>query len=95
MFEVETPEKLLSYMKPRDIENGEYLCWDARGRAVRILISRQQLTEIAVTKTEISLGDAFRLYSDVHGLDVDTTGPFELVWCRLKQEGRRSHQRGA
>lgn len=95
MFEVETPERILSHMKPLDIENGEYLCWDARGRAARISISGQRVTGIALTKAVISLGDAFRLYSDVHGLDVDTTGPFELVWCRLRQEVRQSHRRGA
>lgn len=85
MFEVETPDKIVRHMKPIDIENDEYLCWDARGRAVQISISDQQVIGLAFRKAEISLGEAFGRYSDVHGLDIDTTGPFEQVWCRLKQ----------
>jgi hypothetical protein len=38
MFVVETPDKILYHMKPIDIENGDYLCWDTNGRAVRISI---------------------------------------------------------
>ena len=85
MFEVETPDGILCRMKPLDIENGRYLYWDAMGRAVRISISDEKVNGIAFHKADISLGEAFRRYSDVHGLDTDTTGPFEQVWRRLKQ----------
>jgi hypothetical protein len=85
MFEVEAPDKILCHMKALDIENDEYLCWDAQGRPVQILISDQQVAGLAFSKAEVSLGEAFRRYSDVHGLDADTTGPLEQVWCRLKQ----------
>ena len=85
MFEVEAPDKILCHMKPLDIQNSEYLCWDAQGRAVQISISDQQVTGLAFSKAEVSLGEAFRRYSDVHGLDADTTGPLEQVWRRLKQ----------
>jgi hypothetical protein len=84
MFVVETPDKVLYHMEPTDIENGEYLCWDANGRAVRISISGQRVTGICHGEPEMPLAEAFRRYSDVHGLDVDTTGPFDQVWCRLK-----------
>ena len=94
MFQVETPDKILRQMKPANIESDEYLCWDARGRALRISISDQQVTGVAFCRAEISLGDAFKRYSDVHGLDADTTGPFEQVWHRLNQEEASSHQRG-
>jgi hypothetical protein len=93
MFRVETSDKILYHMKPLDIESDEYLFWDATGRAVRISTCGQQVTGIAFCKPEISLGDAFRCYSDVHGLDTDTSGPFEQVWCRLRQEEASSHSR--
>lgn len=85
MFVVETPDKILYHVEPIDIENGEYLCWDANGRAVRISISGQRVTGICYGELEIPLAEAFRRYSDVHGLDVDTTGPFDQAWCRLKE----------
>ena len=82
-------------MQSIDIENGEYLCWDANGRGVRISISAQRVTGICHGEPEIPLAEAFRRYSDVHGLDVDTTGPFDQVWCRLKKtESRLPRSRG-
>ena len=89
MFIVETLDKVLYHMEPIDIENGEYLCWDANGRAVRISISGQRVTGICHGEPEIPLAEAFRRYSEVHGLDVDTTGPFDQVWCRLKDPASR------
>jgi len=94
MFQLETSGKILCEMKPLDIESDAYLFWDAAGRALRISTSDQQVTGIAFSKAEISLGDAFRRYSEVHGLDADTTGPFEHVWCRLKQDDASSLGRG-
>jgi hypothetical protein len=95
MFGVETPDKILYHMESTDIENGEYLCWDANGRAVRISISDQRVTGICYGELEIPLAEAFSRYSDVHGLDMDTTGPFDQVWCRLKKtESRLPRSRG-
>ena len=82
-------------MEPVDIENGEYLCWDANGRAVRISISGKRVTGISYGEPEIPLAEAFRRYSEVFGLDVDTTGPLDQVWCRLKEtESRLPRSRG-
>jgi hypothetical protein len=89
MFVVETPGEVLYHMEPIDIENGEYLCWDANGKAVRISISGQRVTGICQGEPEISLAEAFKRYSEVYGLDVDTTGPFDQVWCRLKDPASR------
>jgi hypothetical protein len=89
MFVVESPDRVLYHMEPIDIENEEHLCWDANGRAVRILIYGQRVTGFHHCKPEIPLAEAFRRYSEVHGLDVDTTGPLDQVWCRLKDSGSR------
>ena len=95
MFLVEAPDKVLHQMEPIDIENGEYLCWDANGRAVRISISGQRVTGICYGELEVPLAEAFRRYSDVHSFDVDTTGPFDQVWSRLKEtESRLPRNRG-
>jgi hypothetical protein len=94
MFVVETPDKVLYHMEPVDIENGEYLCWDANGRAVRISISGKRVTGISYGEPEIPLAEALRRYSEVFGLDVDTTGPFDQVWCRLKETESRLPRSG-
>jgi hypothetical protein len=40
----------------------------------------------------IPLAEAFKRYSEVHGLDVETTGPIDHVWPLLKQDGRRERR---
>ena len=72
-------------MDPLDIKNDKYLYWDANGRAVQISVSDQRVTGMAYGETEFSLTEAFKRFSDVHGLGVDTTGPVDQVWGRLKQ----------
>jgi hypothetical protein len=81
MFVVETPDRVLYRIEPIDIENGKYLCWEANGRAVRISISGQRVAGICYGEPEVPLTEALRRYSEVYGLDVDTTGP--LNQCGL------------
>jgi hypothetical protein len=77
MFVIETLDKVRHYMDPIDIENGNYLCWGANGRAVRISIAGQRVTGISCGEAEIPIGKAFRRYSEVYGLDVETAGPLD------------------
>jgi hypothetical protein len=85
IFVVETPDKVLYHMEPIDIENDEYLYWDANGRAVRISIAGQHVTGIAYGEAQIPLAEAFTRHSEALGLNVDTTGPVDKAWCRLKE----------
>jgi hypothetical protein len=93
MFVVESPDEVLDHMEPIDVENDKYLCWDANGRAARISISGQRVTEICYGDPEMPLAEAFRRYSEVNGFDVDTTGPFDQVWCRLNDPASRLPRR--
>jgi hypothetical protein len=86
---VESPDKVLYHMEPSDIENDEYLCWDANGRAARISIAGQQVIGIAYGEAEMPLAEAFMRHSEAFGLKVDTTGPVDEVWHRLKQAENR------
>ena len=89
MFLVETPEKVLYHMEPIDIENDEYVCWDANGKPVRILVSGQRVTGINYGAAKMSLAEAFSRHSAAFGLNVDTTGPAKDVWHRLNEAQRR------
>jgi len=85
MFLVEAPDKVLYQMEPIDIENDEYLCWDAKGQAVKISLSGNRVTRIEHGSSEISLSAALKRHSDAFGLAVDMTGPDQEVWDRLKE----------
>ncbi len=95
MFLVEGPDKVLYNMEPIDIENAEYLFWDSNGNGVHISVAGEQVTAIDPAAVEISLSEAFKRYSDAFGLRVDTTGPADEVWPRLKQaEAELPRKRG-
>jgi hypothetical protein len=92
---VESADKILFHMEPTDIENDEYLCWDALGRAVRILIGGQQVIGIAYGEAEMPLAEAFMRHSEAFSLNLDTTGPVDEVWRRLKEaEAQLPRKRG-
>ncbi len=93
MFLVENAERILYHMEPIDIENGEFLLWDANEIGVRISVSGNKVTGVSHTDNELNLADAFRRYSDTYGLNVDTTGPAEEVWRRLKDAEARLPRR--
>jgi hypothetical protein len=90
---VESPDQVLYHMEPIDIENDEYLCWDANGRAVRISIAGQRVIGIAYGETEMPLAEAFVRHSQAFSLNLDTTGPVDEVWRRLKEAENRLPRR--
>jgi hypothetical protein len=95
MFLVEGPDKVLYHMEPIDIENAEYLFWDSNGRGVQISVVGKYVSAIDHAAVEISLSDALKRHSDVFRLLVDTTGPADEVWRRLKEaEAQLPRKRG-
>jgi hypothetical protein len=85
MFLVESPARVLYHIEPIDIENKEYLFWDADGRGVRISLKGETVHAIEHTDNDLSLQEAFKLYSEAYGLSTDTTGPIAEVWGRLQE----------
>jgi len=79
MFLVESPARVLYHIEPIDIENKEYLFWDADGRGVRISLKGETVHAIEHTDNDLSLQEAFKLYSEAYGLSTDTTGPIAEV----------------
>jgi hypothetical protein len=85
MLSIESPIRVLYHLEPIDIENDEYLFWDANGKGVRVSINRQKVHSIEYADNPITLIEAFRLYSQAIGVDVDMNGTIEVVWSRFKQ----------
>jgi hypothetical protein len=94
MFLVEAPDRVLYHMEPIDIENGEYICWDTNGNAVRISVAGQRVTGIEYGAAGMPLAEAFRRHADAFGLDVDTTGPPDEIRRRLKEAESRLPRKG-
>ena len=94
MFLVDAPDKVLHQMEPIDIENEEYLCWDANGQAVKISVSGSRVTRIVQGSSEMSLLEALKRHSDAFGLAVDMTGPVHEVWQRLKEAEAKQPRKG-
>ena len=85
MFLVEGPDDdSLSKIEPIDLDNDEYLFWNAEGRAVRLTLHRGHLTGIEEAENEISLHEALARFSEALGLTIDTTGTIREVWARLQ-----------
>jgi hypothetical protein len=51
MFLVERPDRVLYHMEPIDIENEEYLFWDACGEGVRIAVKHEKFSSIEYCDT--------------------------------------------
>lgn len=95
MFLVEAPDKVLHQMEPVDIENTEYLFWDSNGKGVQISVVDECVTRISHAHVAISLSEALKCHSDAFGLNVDTAGPADEVWRRLKEaEAHLPRKRG-
>ena len=84
MFLIEGPDRVLYHVEPIDLENNEYLFWNADGCAVRLTLERAELTKIEEAENEITLREAFARYSEALGAKVDTSGALAEVWARLQ-----------
>jgi hypothetical protein len=93
MFMVESAHRVLYHMELIDIQNGEYSLWDADGRAVHISTDRNKVVGISHCDCAMSLAEAFKCYSETYGLNVDTTGPADVVWHRLQEAEARLPRR--
>jgi hypothetical protein len=95
MFLIEAPNKVLHQMEAIDIENDEYLCWDANGQAVKISVSGNRVARIEHGSSEMSLSEGLNRHSVAFGLDVDMTGPAQEVWHRFKEaEAKKPRKSG-
>ena len=82
---IENPDRILYHMEAIDIEDEEYLFWDAVGIAVRISMKGQQVDKIEHCQENMALHEAFVANAASLGINVDLLGSPEQVWSRLKE----------
>lgn len=65
---VEGPDRILYHFEAIDIENDEFLFWDATERAVRISVKKSRVIDVSYCDSNFSLRDAFLAYADAVNL---------------------------
>ena len=83
---VEKPDELFYHLEEIDIENDEYLFWDANGAGVRVRVDNRKNAAVEQAQTGKRLRDAFQAYAQSRGLVVDVEGAPMEVWHRIQEE---------
>jgi hypothetical protein len=88
VIRIERSDKILYHLEAIDIENDEYMFWDALGRDLRILIKKGRVSGFENTKNKITLHQALAGYTnqlEQLGVVVDTSGTPEEIWAILEK----------
>ena len=85
VLQIESIERILYHLEAVDIENDEYMFWDANGHGLKILIEKGRVIDFANAENKITLQQAFDEYVRQLGVGVDTTGTPEEVWDKVKK----------
>jgi hypothetical protein len=85
VLRIESVERILYHLEAIDIENDEYMFWDANGHGLRILIEKERVIGFANAEHKITLQQAFDDYVQQLGVRVDTTGTPEEIWGKVKK----------
>ena len=85
VLRIESVERILYHLEAIDIENDEYMFWDANGHGLKILIEKERVSGFANAENKITLQQAFDDYVQQLGVSVDTTGTPEEIWDKVKK----------
>jgi hypothetical protein len=85
VLRIERVERILYHLEAIDIENDEYMFWDANGHGLKILIEKERVIGFANAENKVTLQQAFDDYVQQLGLSVDTTGTPEEIWDKVKK----------
>lgn len=84
-------DRILDHLEPIDIENDEYLFWDAAGIGVKVLLTGKvgrfhnpDVSGLCAVQNPITLQQSFNQWARQLGVQVDTTGTPAQIWDRLR-----------
>jgi hypothetical protein len=79
MYLIEKPERLFYHLEAVDIEDDEYVFWDATGAGACVSVAHNVIDQITRCDRTMSLEDAFKAYSESLKLRVPVQGtPIEI-----------------
>jgi hypothetical protein len=89
MAAIESEEEILYQLEAIDIENNEYIFWDATGAGVSIQVHGGRVVSVIRCAAESPLTAAVVTYAAAHGVQTGSTGrtPVEL-WGQIQSELR-------
>ncbi len=85
VIRIESFQKILYHLEAIDIENDEYLFWDANGRGVKVLIENNAVNGIRYVDNRLSLQQAIETYAKQLGVPIDTSGTLDDVWAKFRR----------
>ncbi len=96
---IENESRILSHLEAIDIQNDEYVFWDASGGGLSVAVSvgvfKSKLESVTSCPSAFPIQDAFKSYSMSLGLsEAIAEGPPMNVWVRIQTElGQRPKKR--
>jgi len=90
-------DKILYHLEAIDIENDEYMFWDAAGNGLRVLIGKGKVSGFEKTDNKVTLQQALAEYAQQLtelGATVDLSGAPEEIW-REVQKAKENLPRGS
>jgi hypothetical protein len=84
---IESFDRILYRLEVIDIENDEYMFWDAASNGVKILIGKGKVSGFEKTDNKVTLQQAFAGYAQQLaelGATVDVSGAPEEIWSKVQ-----------
>jgi hypothetical protein len=88
VIRIEGFDRILYDLEAIDIENDEYMFWDAAGHGLKILIKKGKVSGFEKIDNRITLQQAFEGYTQQlaqRGATVDTNGTPEEIWAKVQK----------
>jgi hypothetical protein len=88
VMRIDNFDRVLYHLEAIDIENDEYMFWDAAGQGLRVLINKGKVGGFEKTDNKIALQQAFQEYARQlaeRGVTVDTSGTPEEIWTKIEK----------
>jgi len=88
VMQIETLERILYHLEAIDIENDEYMFWDAGGRGLKIIIKQGRVSGFEKANNKVTLQQAFDGYANQlaqRGITVDTSGRPDKIWAEMQK----------
>lgn len=99
VMRIENEDRILYHLEAIDIENDEYVFWDATGHGLRVLIKKEKLGGFEKTdRNKLTLQQAFEQYAQQlreRGAAVDRlSGTPEEIWAKIEKAKESLPRRG-
>lgn len=90
MLAIESPDRILYHLEAIDIENQEFLFWDATGRPIEVKVLKNTVFSVLPCIRPLSLREALASYLKTVGLPVTISeGLPTEAWTRIQEELRK------